>query len=188
MNKSVFFRAWLAAPLKIAAITPSSVCLCRDIARHAYTGADGTLIELGSGTGEIAHALLERGVAAEDLYLVELMPEFCEILRKSFPKSTVLEGDVSTQLAHLIANRSGARPVTTVVSSLPIVWFPLDQQREIINQSFALMEGKGRFLQLTNLPTSPLPMKRLGLRGTPVVWTWSHSVPGIVWSYRRDPV
>ncbi len=183
MAKASFLRAWLAAPLKIGAIAPSSPTLCRTMAAHALRdNGCRTVLELGSGTGEITQALVKGGVAPENLYLIELLPEFCNVLRNEFPAATVLEGDVTVQLTQLATHADNAS-VDAIVSSLPIVWFPLEHQRIIVDCCFKLLKKSGRFLQLTYLPTSPLPMKKLGLRGDIVARVWRNSIPACLWSY-----
>jgi phospholipid N-methyltransferase len=118
-------------------------------------------------------------------YCREVLPEFSTILRESFPETTALEGDVTDALRKL-GRRSDRPSVSAVVSSLPIVWFPLADQRTIIEQSFELTSQQGRFLQLSYLPTSPLPMKKLGLKGTMIARIWRHSIPGMIWNYQRN--
>ena len=69
-----FFRQWLKNPLAIAALSPSSRILAREMINQLPEHA-GRVIELGGGTGVFTRALLERGVAPEDLLVVELNTE-----------------------------------------------------------------------------------------------------------------
>jgi phosphatidylethanolamine/phosphatidyl-N-methylethanolamine N-methyltransferase len=184
LKNPFFFRHWLSQPLRIAAVQPSSQNLCAAVAAQVDPSVPGAIVELGSGTGVIAQALIDRGVEPERLYLIELTREFCAVLRKQIPKATVLEGDVTQQLAQLAALPNFG-PVNTVVSSLPIVWFELEQQRSIIQYCFDLMGSIGRFLQVSYLPVSPLPEKKLGLRGRKTPRVWRNSPPAIVWVYEK---
>ena len=59
----------------------------------------------------------------------------------------MLEGDVAE--IGLMLDAAGIRRLSMVASSLPIIWFPLDLQRRIIDAAFARMGRSGRFLQLT---------------------------------------
>src|SRR3712207_9553513 len=53
----------------------------------------GPVIELGPGTGPVTDALIRRGVAQDRLVLVEYSPEFCQLLKRRFPKATIIQGD-----------------------------------------------------------------------------------------------
>ena len=53
----------------------------------------GPIIELGPGTGPVTDALIRRGVAQDRLVLVEFNPEFCQLLKRRFPKATIVQGD-----------------------------------------------------------------------------------------------
>ncbi len=94
-----FFAAWLRNPLLTAAIAPSGPSLARLITREISPGT-GPVIELGPGTGVFTYALLKRGVDPRDLILIEFNPDFVSMLRKRFPRSTVIQAD-ATQLAAL---------------------------------------------------------------------------------------
>lgn len=179
----LFFKLWLEAPLRIGALTPSSPKASRVIARFAHAGDDLPILELGGGTGSITAALIDVGIHPSRIYTLEREPSFCEVLKSRFPEVTVLEGD-ATELGTLLKEHQIER-LSTVVSSLPIVWFPLESQRAIIDQAFSLMGPNGYFIQVTNRLTSPLPARRLGLRGEGVERVWSNFPPYGIWIYRR---
>jgi phosphatidylethanolamine/phosphatidyl-N-methylethanolamine N-methyltransferase len=183
-NNPLFFRSWLSDPFRIGALQPSSEELCAKVVAQVDTRRPGAIVELGSGTGVIARTLISRGVAPEQLYLIELSSAFCEVLRLQLPGANVLEGEVTEQLARLAALPDFG-PVNTVISSLPIVFFELEQQRSIIQNCFRLMGSIGRFLQVSHLPISPLPQKKLGLRGFKTPRVWRNTLPATVWIYER---
>ena len=87
-----FFRQWLKNPLAIAALSPSSRILAREMINQLPEHA-ARVIELGGGTGVFTRALLERGVAPENLLVVELNPELHRLLREQFPGVKVIRGD-----------------------------------------------------------------------------------------------
>jgi phosphatidylethanolamine/phosphatidyl-N-methylethanolamine N-methyltransferase len=186
MNKDswLFLRLWFRSPLKIAAWAPSSPALARAFARHVDPRVEDPVLELGAGTGSITEELLATGLPPEKLIVVEKMPELCAVLRRRFPGVRVLEGDVADIGAMLEA--AGVIRLSTVVSTLPIIWFPLELQRRIIDAAFARMGRAGQFLQITNQILSPLPRRKLGLRGRLVDFVWRSLPPSGAWSYRRD--
>jgi phospholipid N-methyltransferase len=77
--------------------------------------------------------------------------------------------------------------LAAVVSSLPIKWFPLEAQRAIVNPCIELLGPGGRFLQMTNAFSSPLPMEALGIAGQEICRVWLNLLPAQIWAYSRKP-
>jgi hypothetical protein len=61
-NAGLFFKRWLANPLQMGSIIPSSPSLCNRIASLVARAPDEVVLELGAGTGVISRALLAAGV------------------------------------------------------------------------------------------------------------------------------
>ncbi len=89
-----FLRAWITDPMRVASITPSSSALAALITSE-ITPETTPVVELGPGTGVFTRALLNRGVPAERLVLVERGADFADMLRKRFPGVGVLTMDAS---------------------------------------------------------------------------------------------
>ena len=179
----LYVRLWFRSPLKVAAWAPSGPAVARAFARHIDPRCSDPVLELGAGSGSLTEGLLATGLPPEKLVVVEKMPEFCAVLRQRFPGVTVLEGDVA-EIGPML-DQAGIKRLSMVASSLPIIWFPLDLQRRIIDAAFARMGRSGRFLQLTNQILSPLPRRKLGLQGRMVDFVWRNLPPLGAWSYRR---
>jgi phosphatidylethanolamine/phosphatidyl-N-methylethanolamine N-methyltransferase len=96
----------------------------------------------------------------------------------------VIEGDACA-IGDILAENQVAR-LATVVSSLPIKWFPQEDQRAVIAPCLDLMGPGGTFLQLTNALVSPVAMRPLGLRGEEIERVWSQFPPVQIWRYWRD--
>src|SRR6478609_4871528 len=88
-----FIRSWLAKPLAIGAVAPSSKVLARTMAQYVDPDSEGPIVELGPGTGAITNALIEHGVDQKRLVLVEYNPGFCALLRDRYPHAKVVQGD-----------------------------------------------------------------------------------------------
>ncbi len=184
-DAALFRRIWLRAPLRIASVSPSSLALARACAAAAgLDGADmGTdpVLELGAGTGAVTAGLIAAGVAQERLILLEREAELADVLRQQYPRARVIESDagqIGWWLSHL-----GVARLQAVVSTLPIVWFPVNLQRAILAQSFRHLPADGRFVQVTNRPASPVPHLRFGYVGERFRWVWSNLPPSAVWRY-----
>ncbi len=176
----VFFRRWLANPLEMGSIVPSSPALGRRVAAAVRAGPPGAVIELGAGTGAITRAMLEGGIAPARLTVIEIVPEMASILRATYPGVTVLCGD-AWQLPALLGAEMRGR-IGSVVCGIPLVLLPRARQRALVEAIEAVAPGRG-FLHYTYCITSPLPARRLGLSGARVAWTPANFPPASVWRY-----
>ncbi|WP_335342620.1 FAD:protein FMN transferase [Sedimenticola hydrogenitrophicus] len=64
-SELIFFSEWFASPLRVASVTPSSAPLARAMA-SAFPVGDGTVVELGGGTGPITHDSVSVKVLDDD--------------------------------------------------------------------------------------------------------------------------
>lgn len=174
-----FLRALITNPKSIGAIFPSSHALAQAIARQIDPGA-GPVLEIGPGTGVVSQAILARGVAPQDLTLLEYDEDFARHLAARFAGVHVVQGD-----AFELDRTLGARPpFGAIVSCLPLLNFPAAQR-------VRFMDGlAGRLM-----PGAPLIQFSYGLHA-PVVPPDGFSVtctafvlanipPAKVWVYRK---
>lgn len=180
-NAALFFRRWLANPLQMGSVVPSSPSLCARIAALVERRPDEVVLELGAGTGVVSRALLAAGVPAETLVVVEIVPELAAHLREVLPGVNVICGD-AFELARDLPGRLHGR-VGTAICGIPLVLLPLDQQRRFVAAVEAVAPGKG-FLLYTYCVTSPLPHGKLGLHARREAWTARNVPPASVWRYR----
>ncbi len=183
-NAAMFFRRWLANPLQMGSIVPSSGALCARIVRHARCAPDEIIVELGAGTGVISRALLDGGLAPERLMVVEIVPDMAGHLRRTLPGVTVIEGD-ARELPALIPEHWHGR-VGAVVCGIPLVLLPKAEQAKFINAIEAIAPGRG-FLHYSYCATSPLPTRAHGLTAKREAWTPLNFPPASVWRYTRSP-
>lgn len=187
-DEARFFRSWLDNPMIAGAVSPSGRFLARMMARYVDPLETGPIIELGPGTGAITEALLRRGIAPERLFLVEFDPGFCRLLGQRFPGVNIIRGD-AYRLTETLANRL-SEPAAAIVSSLPLLMKPETQRLVLLADAFRCMAPKGRFIQFTYGPVSPIPRGRAAgpaflVEGSPPVWL--NLPPARVWIYRRGP-
>lgn len=180
---SLFLRRWLANPLQVGAVLPSSKALGRLVARNAVHSPESIVVELGPGTGTITRRLIEGGASESNLYLVELDPDYAAFLRRQFPKATVIEGDATRPCELLPAEIVGR--ADTVISGIPALQFPLEKQRSYMDQCFALAKPDGQVLQYTYSLKSPLPYRALEMAGRRLGLAVANVPPAHLWSYTR---
>ncbi|HVF35657.1 MAG TPA: methyltransferase domain-containing protein [Candidatus Saccharimonadia bacterium] len=151
-----FFRQWLKNPLSMAAVSPSSRELAQKMLRELPHGAK-RVIELGGGTGVFTQALIDQGVQADDMFVLELNEALHQHLKQRFPKARVVCGDARDLKSHVL--RSGyadGGAADAVISGLGLLSMPKTTQREILDAAFSLMTPAGRFVQFTYGPTNPV--------------------------------
>ncbi|MEJ0015422.1 MAG: methyltransferase domain-containing protein [Acetobacteraceae bacterium] len=179
-NPAMFFRRWLANPLQMGSVIPSSAALCERIVRQTRRNADEAVLELGAGTGVISRALLEGGVPPERLIVVEIVPEMAAHLREVLPGVEVVEGDARA-LPSLLAPHWHGR-IGSVVCGIPLVLLPVAEQRRFIQAIEAVAPGRG-FLHYSYCATSPLPWRKHALTAKREAWTPLNFPPASVWRY-----
>ncbi len=179
-NKLLFLKRWAANPLQMGSIVPSSPTLCRNVARQMRVSGDQFALELGAGTGVISRALLDAGLPPEKLYVVEIVPDMAEHLRRVLPGVNVIEGD-ARQLPSLLPEHVRGN-IGSVVCGIPLVLLPVPEQRRFIDAMEAVAPGVG-FLHYSYCVTSPLPYRKHALDARRESWTPRNFPPASVWRY-----
>ena len=112
-----FLAAWVQKPRQTASVVPSSRYLARLMVAQ-IDPAGGRVLELGGGTGVFTRAILETGLPAAKLEVVEINPAFARGLRRHFPTVSVLETP-----AQIVSTATAGEPgaYQTVVSGLPLL-------------------------------------------------------------------
>jgi phosphatidylethanolamine/phosphatidyl-N-methylethanolamine N-methyltransferase len=176
-----FFLRWLAAPLRIGSVAPSSKYLARAIANEIDLNSALPVIELGGGTGSVTQALLETGMDPQRLVVVECDTHLCTMLRHRFPHVRIVQGDAS-KLIELL-EPFGIDAVSAVVSGLPLLSLPRQSRDTIIRQSLWLLGSNGRFIQFTYGLGSPLADSNV--YGELTARIWLNFPPASVWNFQQ---
>jgi phospholipid N-methyltransferase len=184
-----FFRQWLKNPLGIAALSPSSRRLAREMIRQLPHEAS-RIIELGGGTGVFTQALLDHGVRPDDLLVVELNEELHRLLQQRFPGVHVVRGD-ARELQPIIENEQFGEPgsVDAVLSGLGLLSMSRSTQRTILAAAFSVLAPDGRFIQFTYGPASPVSRELLAELGLSVERggiAWRNVPPASVYVFTRS--
>jgi len=142
-----FFSVTLRNYRSVGTVWPSSRALSRELAR-SVAGAKGAkrVLEVGPGTGPVTRTLLETLRPGDRFDLVELHPEFCDILRtrvlgpwqRRNPKVDVNLHQCPVEKAPLPAGS-----YDHIVSGLPFNNFPAELVRQIMDRYFELLKPDG---------------------------------------------
>lgn len=183
-----FFRQWLKNPLRTAAVAPSSAELASAMIAELPDDAR-RVIELGGGTGAITQALLEAGIEADDLLVLELNEELHAHLHAIFPKVRVVLGDARSLMQ--LARDTGyldAGPADAIVSGLGLLTMPHPLQRDILAAAFECLRADGLFVQFTYGPVAPVAdavALQLGLKVRRGDFVLRNVPPATVFVYSR---
>ncbi len=180
----LFLGQLLRKPGQVVALAPSSAALAQHMAQAVPDGS-GAVVELGPGTGKITRALLGRGIAASDLHLFELNPDFASHLRDTFPETHIHITGAQNAVDHM------DEPVRAVVSGLPLLSMPNHIQDAIVGGAFQMMGRGGVFIQFTYGPVPPINealRKNLGLRWDVSRKIWGNLPPARVYTFRQSKV
>jgi phosphatidylethanolamine/phosphatidyl-N-methylethanolamine N-methyltransferase len=178
---ALFMGQLFRRPHQVVALAPSSRFLCAEMVAGIDPAA-GPVIELGAGTGNITQAILDRGVAPENLHSIEMNPDFCDRLRARFPRLNVHQmsaGDVGTLPV------AGAQ---AVISGLPLLSMPLALQRDILTGTFQRVKPGGSYVQFTYGPKPPVARavrEELGLDWTVSRKIWWNMPPARVYRFTK---
>ena len=181
----LFVKRWASNPRRIGAILPSAKTLARIMARESVQArcGRGPVVELGPGTGSITRALLENGIAEEELVLVERDRELCQWLEHRFPRAVVVEGEAAN-LRPMLDERSVDTP-SVVVSSLPLRNMAEGERDAIIQVSLDGLPHSGSIVQFTYARHPAIACERLEVECQRVGFVPLNVPPAGVWRIRR---
>jgi phospholipid N-methyltransferase len=184
----LFFRQWLKNPLRVASLAPSGAQLAALMTAELPAGAN-RVIELGAGTGVFTRAMLDGGVAPEQLLVVELNEELYEHLRVRFPGARVVCGN-ACDLTNIVAERDFAPvgQIDAIVSGLGLLSMSRDLQYSIMRSAFDVLGPGGSFIQFTYSPKPPLSRElceELGLSVRRGGFAWRNIPPATVFVFSR---
>jgi phosphatidylethanolamine/phosphatidyl-N-methylethanolamine N-methyltransferase len=172
-DEARFIKSWIDNPARTGSVTPSSPALARRMASFVDPARPGPVTE----------ALIERGIAEDRLVLVEYSPDFCALLRRRFPRATVIEGDAYA-LSKTLAGHLTEKAIA-VVSSLPLFNQPPAMRSALAKEAFTLLVEGAPFIQFTYSVVSPVPRKGSGLKAFVSDWVLRNIPPARVWVYRQ---
>jgi phosphatidylethanolamine/phosphatidyl-N-methylethanolamine N-methyltransferase len=168
----------------MGALLPSGPRVAAVLARQMELERAGPVLELGAGTGTITRGLIAGGCPPERLVLVESEAQLAAHLRQHYPAIRVIRGD-ARKIDALLEQASIGR-VATVISTLPIKWFSLEDQRAVVMPCLRQLGPRGYFVQITNAPSPPIDAHRLRINAARVAAVWLHFLPVQVWRFWLD--
>jgi len=176
---ALFFQKFLSKGLAISSAVPSSRSLVEAVLGHVDFTRPSTIIELGAGTGPITSEILDLLRPHHRFVAVEKDPDFCEVLRRRFPGTPLIQGDAS-QLSEPLA-RMGIHEVDYVLSGLPTPNLPTRSQVQLWRWLGRALRPSGVFVQITNAPLVYRRFYERLFRSVEYQMVWMNVPPGGVY-------
>jgi phosphatidylethanolamine/phosphatidyl-N-methylethanolamine N-methyltransferase len=177
-----FLGRLIAAPRSTGAVAPSGPWLSRAMAAQIPAGATGPILELGPGTGVVTGAILGRGIAADRITAVEYSAEFAALVASRYPGVHVINSD-AFDLQKTLGPRAGDR-YAAVLSSMPLINFPMELRRKLLDDIFARLEPGAPFIQFSYRLGPPVPPPA-GASVRRAAFIALNIPPARVWVYRK---
>jgi phosphatidylethanolamine/phosphatidyl-N-methylethanolamine N-methyltransferase len=178
-----FIRGMMSTPKTVGAIMPTSARMAARMASIIDTGSGLPVLELGPGTGVITKAILDKGVAPENLVSVEYSGEFVRHLRGKYPGVNFINGDAFS-LAETLESYRGQK-FDCVISGIPLLNFPMHQRVKLVEDLLKLVPVGRPVVQFSYGPVSPVVAR-------PDSYTIKHFdfivrniPPAQIWHYRK---
>jgi phospholipid N-methyltransferase len=140
-----FLRKFLRDPKDVASVWPSSRWLARAMLRGIALPAGYGVVELGPGTGAFTVPILElvNRTPGGGYLGIDRDAEFCDLLRRRFPRHEFAWADAAT-LATQLAARPALHPAA-VISGLPLVAMPKPMVTDLVRAAHAALPTGGWF-------------------------------------------
>ena len=178
-----FIKGMISTPKTVGAIMPTSARMASRMASIIDTGSGLPVLELGPGTGVITKAILDKGVAPENLVSVEYSGEFVRHLRGKYPGVNFINGDAFS-LAETLESYRGQK-FDCVISGIPLLNFPMYQRVSLIESLLDLMAPGRPVVQFSYGPKSPVAKRPDSYRVEHFDFIVRNIPPAQIWHYRR---
>lgn len=171
-DTSLFLREWIANPKRTGSVAPSSPQLAGAMAAWLPADPESYVLELGPGTGAVTEALIKHGLREDRLIAIEHNPALAGLLRKRYPRASIIAGDAWHLDELLSACTPPVHGVGAVISSLPLLNFSEEQAGALAQKIQAILLPQGRWVQFSyNLCNKYVRgARRFHLHASKIIW------------------
>lgn len=147
-----FLRQSISQAQTVGALWPSSRGLSRAMVEPVFAQAHTRreplrVLEVGAGVGPVTEELVARLLPGDRLDVVELNPEFCQVLRERFAGAPVVPNVEQVSITEFAP---GIR-YHHIVSGLPLANFPAKLVEAVYARIFELLEPSGTFVMFEHV-------------------------------------
>lgn len=187
MDLFYWLKNYVKHPFQLGAILPTSSSASRLMAKAISPSVMNLVLELGAGTGTVTQALIRKGVLEENLVLVEINREFCNILEEKYPKAKIVCGDVLDFFKDV--DRFAETKFDAIISGLPLLSIGKAQRELICDLCIKNLSDQGHFVQITyflRCSFSASILRKYNLKAKFSGLTFFNFPPAFVWDIRRN--
>ena len=178
-----FFKGWLDGPKSGGAILPTSAVTARRMASVINPASGLPVLELGPGTGIITKAIIERGVAAENIVSIEYSTDFYQHLKRTIPGVNFINGD-AFDLDTTLGDWKD-RKFDAVISAIPMLSFPMEKRIALLEDLLDRMPPGRPVVQITYSPVSPIDARPDRFHIRHLDFVVRNIPPAQLWVYSR---
>ena len=187
MDLFYWLKNYVKHPLQLGAILPTSSSAARLIAKAISSSETNLVLELGAGTGTVTQALIRNGVLEQNLVLVEINREFCNILENKYPKAKIVCEDVLDFFQDV--DRFAETKFDAIISGLPLLSIGKAQRELICDLCIKNLSDQGHFVQITYFLRCSFPasiVRKYNLKAKFSGLAFFNFPPAFVWDIRRN--
>lgn len=178
-----FFKGWVDKPAAVGAILPTSGATARRMASVIDPGSGLPVLELGPGTGVITKAILQRGVAPENLTAIEYSSDFLDHLRACFAGVRFIHGDAMALDRTLPAD--APRLFDSVISAVPLLQLPMARRVSVVEGWLSRLPRGRPVVQITYSALPLIGASDAPFQVEPLDWIMWNLPPARLWIYRH---
>ncbi|PHR73626.1 MAG: ribosomal RNA adenine dimethylase [Lutibacter sp.] len=145
-EKVAFFKEAVKNFKTSGTIIPSSRFLVKRILSNIDFTNSKLIVEFGSGNGIITKQILKKIEPSTTLVCFEINKVFYNELKKINHKQLIVLNTSAENIQQEI-EKFGFKKVDNFISSLPLTMLPKELSQAIIENSYKVLEEKGRFVQ-----------------------------------------
>ena len=154
---ATFVTNFLRNPRQVGAIWPSSSGLGRAMLADAPMPLQGTVVELGPGTGSFTR-IIRRHMAPQARYLgIERDARFVGLLREQTRFAQMRFAHGSAEHIEELLAAEGLGKADLIISGLPLILMPQPVMESIVAQAAKVVAPGGAFHTFSYLHSRPLP-------------------------------
>ena len=160
IEHGIYLKKFFMNPFKLGSVAPTSKSSANFLAKHI--DKNGYIIELGAGTGSLTAGILDAGIDPKKLIAIEIDPTFCKMLEKKFPNLKIICAD-ARNLKEILSDEV-LKNISCIVSAMPLLHLSKNIRIKVISAITECIEDKGKYIQVSYSPISPVPWKEFNLK------------------------
>ena len=153
-----FLGHFITSPQKTGAVLPSSSSLARIMADDMGLEKAKLVVDVGAGTGVFTGETLKRVRPGTKVIAIEINPHFARIIRRKYPRVTVISDSVEHLAKHL--RKAGHRHADAILCGLPWSHFPDSLQKSLLNAMYDSLKPGGKFASFAYIHSAWWPSAR----------------------------